>query len=148
MILYLGVSKRTHSPSKYAEYNLKSKGFFDMKNKILALLALVMVFAVICTMSVAVFADETSTADDTSADTATDNTDDTADGATDDTASGDSSETTGETSDDETKEEEKEPTWWDNYNQIIGWIVAGVIFVAIVLVSIWWIRSGFKPSKK
>ncbi len=119
-----------------------------MKNKILALLALVMVFAVICTMSVAVFADETSTADDTSADTATDNTDDTADGATDDTASGDSSETTGETSDAETEEEEKEPTWWDNYNQIIGWIVAGVIFVAIVLVSIWWIRSGFKPSKK
>ena len=119
-----------------------------MKNKILALLALVMVFAVICTMSVAVFADEASTADDTSADTATDNTDDTADGATDDTASGDSSETTGDTSDDKEEEEEKEPTWWDNYNQIIGWVVAGVILVAIVLVSIWWIRSGFKPSKK
>ena len=122
-----------------------------MKNKIFALLALVMALAVICTMSVAIFADDTSTAPDASADTETDNTDDAAGDAADDTASDtasdDSSETTGDTSDDDA-EEEKEPTWWDNYNQIIGWIVAVIIFVAIVLVSIWWIKSGFRPTKK
>ena len=112
-----------------------------MKSKFFALLALVMVFAVICTMGVAVFADDTATADDTT--TSADDTTTTGSETTDDT----SSETTDDSSS-STTEEEKEPTWWDNYNQIIGWIVAAIIFVAIVLVSIWWIKSGFNPSKK
>ena len=91
---------------------LYRKGFYNMKSKFFALLALVMVFAVICTMGVAVFADDTATADDTT--TSEDAVDDTAtsEDATDDT----SSETTGETSDNsststetKTEEEEKEP---------------------------------------
>lgn len=116
-----------------------------MKSKFLALLALVMVFAVICTMGVAVFADDTADAPDASADSTT--TDETTGDTTSDSAddASDSSTTTGTK---EKEEETKEPTWWDNNNQIIGWIIAGIIFVAIVLVSIWWIKSGFKPSKK
>ena len=123
-----------------------------MKNKILAIFALVMVFAVLCTMSVAVFADDTATAPDASADSETtgettgDTTSESTEDATDDTASDTTGESSSETED--KTEETKEPTWWDNNNQIIGWILAAIIFVAIVLVSIWWVKSGFKPSKK
>ena len=122
-----------------------------MKSKFFALLALVMVFAVICTMGIAVFADDSAPADDTS--TSEDSVDDTAtsEDATDDTSSettGDASDSSTTTGTEEKKEETKEPTWWDNYNQIIGWILAAIILVAIVFVSFWWIKSGFKPSKK
>ena len=123
-----------------------------MKSKFFALLALVMVFAVICTMGIAVFADDSAPADDTA--TSEDSVDDTAtsEDATDDTTTTGSEtadDTSSETTDDSSStKEEKEPTWWDNYNQIIGWILAAIILVAIVFVSFWWIKSGFKPSKK
>ena len=121
-----------------------------MKNKIFALLALVMALAVLCTMSVAIFADDTADAPDSSAeDTANgETTGDTTGSADDATDSATDSSTDSSTETEEKEEETKEPTWWDNYNQIIGWIVAAIIFVAIVIVSIWWIKSGFRPTKK
>ena len=86
---------------------------FNVNSKFLAILALIMVFAMIfCAMGVAVFAHD----DDDH--------------------------------DHEEKDENKEPTWWDNYNQIIGWVIAGILGVAIVIVSVWWIKSGYKPAKK
>ncbi len=42
--------------------------------------------------------------------------------------------------------------WWDSYNQIVGYCVAGVIFVAMVIVIYLWIPKDKdkkkKPSKK
>jgi len=84
---------------------------FNVNSKFLAILALIMVFAMIfCAMGVAVFADDHDHEDE--------------------------------------KDDDKEPTWWDNYNQIIGWVIAGILGVAIVIVSVWWIKSGYKPAKK
>ncbi len=90
---------------------------FNVNSKFLAILALIMVFAMIfCAMGVAVFAHEEGDGHDHE--------------------------------EEDKKDETKEPTWWDNYNQIIGWVVAGIIGVAIVIVSIWWIKTGYKPVKK
>ncbi len=38
--------------------------------------------------------------------------------------------------------------FWDSYNQLIGYIVAGVIFVVMVLVIIWWIPKDKAKKKK
>ena len=82
---------------------------FNVNSKFLAILALIMVFAMIfCAMGVAVFAHD----------------------------------------DDDHKDEDKEPTWWDNYNQIIGWVIAGILGVAIIIVAVWWVKTGYKPAKK
>lgn len=37
--------------------------------------------------------------------------------------------------------------WWDSYNQIIGYIVAGIIFIAIVVTIILWIPKDDKKVK-
>ncbi len=38
--------------------------------------------------------------------------------------------------------------WWDSYNQIIGYCVAGVIFVAMVIVIYLWIpKDNDKKAK-
>ena len=37
--------------------------------------------------------------------------------------------------------------WWDSYNQIVGYVVAGVIFVAIVVFIYFWIPRD-KEKKK
>lgn len=40
-------------------------------------------------------------------------------------------------------------TWWDSYNSIIGYCVAGVIFVAMVIVIYLWIpKDNDKKAKK
>ena len=39
-------------------------------------------------------------------------------------------------------------TFWDSYNQIIGYCVAGVIFVAMVLVIYLWIPKENDKKKK
>ena len=39
-------------------------------------------------------------------------------------------------------------TWWDSYNQIIGYCVAGVIFVAMVIVIYLWIPKENDKKKK
>ena len=83
---------------------------FNVNSKFLAILALIMVFAMIfCAMGVAVFAHD---------------------------------------DDDHKEDENKEPTWWDNYNQIIGWVIAGILGVAIIIVAVWWVKTGYKPAKK
>lgn len=39
--------------------------------------------------------------------------------------------------------------WWDSYNSIIGYCVAGVIFVAMVIVIYLWIpKDNDKKAKK
>ncbi len=39
--------------------------------------------------------------------------------------------------------------WWDSYNSIIGYCVAGVIFVAMVIVIYLWIpKENDKKAKK
>jgi NADH:ubiquinone oxidoreductase subunit 5 (subunit L)/multisubunit Na+/H+ antiporter MnhA subunit len=85
---------------------------FNVNSKFLAILALIMVFAMILCMGVAVFADDH------------------------------------DHDHEDEKDDNKEPTWWDNYNQIIGWVIAVILGVAIVIVSVWWIKSGYKPAKK
>ena len=86
---------------------------FNVNSKFLAILALIMVFAMIfCAMGVAVFADDDHDHDH------------------------------------EEEDENKEPTWWDNYNQIIGWVIAGILGVAIIIVAVWWVKTGYKPAKK
>ena len=39
-------------------------------------------------------------------------------------------------------------TWWDSYNHIIGYCVAGVIFVAMVVVIYLWIPKDTDKKKK
>ena len=52
--------------------------------------------------------------------------------------------------DGETTTSSKTPlqTWWDSYNQIIGYCVAGVIFVAMVIVIYLWIPKENDNKKK
>lgn len=53
--------------------------------------------------------------------------------------------------DDATKTEaSKSPlqTWWDSYNHIIAYCVAGVIFVAMVIVIYLWIPKDNDKKKK
>ncbi len=38
--------------------------------------------------------------------------------------------------------------FWDSYNQLIGYIVAGVIFVVMVIFIIWWIPKDKAKAKK
>ncbi len=38
--------------------------------------------------------------------------------------------------------------FWDSYNQLIGYIVAGILLVAMVLVVIWWIPKDKSKKKK
>lgn len=38
--------------------------------------------------------------------------------------------------------------WWDSYNSIIGYCVAGVIFVAMVIVIYLWIPKNKDKKKK
>jgi heme/copper-type cytochrome/quinol oxidase subunit 3 len=37
--------------------------------------------------------------------------------------------------------------WWDSYNQIIGYCVAGVIFVAMVIVVYLWVPKNNDKKK-
>ena len=52
---------------------------------------------------------------------------------------------------DEEEKTEKEKSafqkWWDSYNQIIGYIVAGLILAAIVVTIILWIPKDEKKVK-
>ena len=52
--------------------------------------------------------------------------------------------------DDATTESSKSAfqTWWDSYNSIIGYCVAGVIFVAMVVVIYLWIPKDSEKKKK
>ena len=51
--------------------------------------------------------------------------------------------------DGETSTSSKTPlqVWWDSYNQIIGYCVAGVIFVAMVVVIYLWIPKETDKKK-
>ena len=52
----------------------------------------------------------------------------------------------------EGEEETKEPSafekWWDSYNEVIGYIVAGLIFVGAGLGIFFWIPKGNDKKKK
>lgn len=69
-------------------------------------------------------------------------------------AEGDSADSSseGSSSSSTTEEEKKEPTafekWWDSYNQIVGYVIAGVVFVAGVIGVILWIPKNTDKKKK
>ncbi len=63
-------------------------------------------------------------------------------GSGDGTSDEDSTET--DTSEEETSAFKK---WWDSYNQIIGYIVAGLILVAIIITIALWIPKDEKKTK-
>lgn len=70
----------------------------------------------------------------------------------DDTTKDDSSkdETKDDSSDDKTDDEKEETAfqkWWNKYNQMIGYIVAGVVFVACSFGVYLWIKSALNSDK-
>ncbi len=46
------------------------------------------------------------------------------------------------------KEDSAFKKWWDKSNQVIGYIVAGILFVAGCFGVFFWIRSALKSDKK
>ena len=102
------------------------------KSRLISLLAFVMIFAMmICAMSVSVFADDV--AHDHDGDGVADHTD-------------------AEHKDEDDEEKtlgEKIADWCESdVGQIVGWCVAGVVFVAIVIFIVIWIPKDKKKAEK
>ena len=102
------------------------------RSKLVSLLAFIMVFAMmICAMSISVFADDVAHDHD-------------GDGVADHTDAEHS-----DTDDEEKTLGEKISAWFkSDLGQIIGWCVAGVVFVAIVIFIIIWIPKDKKKADK